>query len=156
MALLDFDATQVEDDVSFDVIPAGKYVMVITDSQMKLTKAGDGEYLELTAEIIEGEHKGRRVWHRINRKNKNPKAVAIGDRTLKSICVATGVMRPHDSSDLHMRPFVANVVVNPAQGPYSATNEIKAFVGKASLPASAASIAEKQAQQAATDPWKEF
>ena len=40
-----FDANQVEPTSNFDPIPAGKYVAVITDSEMKANKAGTGSLL---------------------------------------------------------------------------------------------------------------
>ena len=39
------------------VIPAGKNLAVVTDSEMKPTKSGNGSYLELTLQIIDGEYK---------------------------------------------------------------------------------------------------
>ena len=49
-----FDANQVEPNTSFDPVPAGKYQAVITDTEMKPTKAGTGQYLELTFQIQGG------------------------------------------------------------------------------------------------------
>ena len=57
--LTGFNANEVEPMADFAPIPAGKYAAVITNSQMKPTKSGNGSYLELTFQIIEGEHKGR-------------------------------------------------------------------------------------------------
>ena len=57
-----FDARTVEPSADFEAIPAGKYLAIITDSGMKETKAGTGNYLELTLQIIEGEFKGRNLW----------------------------------------------------------------------------------------------
>ena len=54
-----FDANQVEPTAAFDPIPAGKYLAVITESEMKPTKAGTGHYLQLTFQILEGEYKNR-------------------------------------------------------------------------------------------------
>ena len=70
-----FDANRVEPSTDFDPLPAGKYLAVITDSEMKPTKAGTGNYLELTFEIIEGQHKGRRAWARLNLINGNETTV---------------------------------------------------------------------------------
>ncbi|TWU39480.1 DUF669 domain-containing protein [Novipirellula artificiosorum] len=50
MAALNFDANQVEPTNSLEPIPAGKYVAVITDSEMKPTKAGTGQETELRYE----------------------------------------------------------------------------------------------------------
>ena len=41
-----FDANTVEPADDLDPIPDGKYIAVITDSEMKPTKAGTGNYLQ--------------------------------------------------------------------------------------------------------------
>ncbi|MFO7900232.1 MAG: DUF669 domain-containing protein [Planctomycetota bacterium] len=60
-----FNAREVEPEVGFEPIPAGKYLAIITGSEMKDTKAGTGRYLELTFEVIEGKHKGRNPSQRV-------------------------------------------------------------------------------------------
>ena len=66
-----FDASTVEPATDFDPIPAGKYLGVISDSEFKPTKSGNGNFLELTFEVLEGEYKGRRLWSRLNLDNPN-------------------------------------------------------------------------------------
>lgn len=89
MANLDgFDANTVE-PTSFDPIPAGDYVAVIIESQMKATKASTGSYLQLEFEIIEGEYKGRHPWARLNLNNPNETAVKIARGELSAICKDT-------------------------------------------------------------------
>jgi hypothetical protein len=39
---------------------------VITDTEKKPTKAMNGSYLQLTIEVIEGQHAGRKVFDRLN------------------------------------------------------------------------------------------
>ena len=60
-----FDANQVEPSSNFEPIPAGKYLAAITESEMKATKAGTGNYLSLTFQILEGPLKGRLLWSRV-------------------------------------------------------------------------------------------
>ncbi|MFN4261772.1 MAG: DUF669 domain-containing protein [Gemmataceae bacterium] len=61
-----FDANQVEPSSDFEPIPAGKYLALITESEMKANKAGTGSYLQFTFQILEGPHKERKVWTRLN------------------------------------------------------------------------------------------
>ncbi|HEX4918067.1 MAG TPA: DUF669 domain-containing protein, partial [Limnobacter sp.] len=56
-----FNAAEVQPMESRDVLPAGKYIAAIVDNEIKPTKSGTGERLNLTFEILEGEHKGRKV-----------------------------------------------------------------------------------------------
>ena len=110
MADLDgFDANTVEPRKEFDTVPPGEYLAVITASELKITNAGTGKFLELLLEITEGAHKGRQLRYRINRENPNPTAVQIGTEELAALCRAVGVMTPQDSSALHDRPFLVSV-----------------------------------------------
>ena len=101
-----FDANQVEPSADFEPLPTGKYVAVITASEMKPTKNGNGSYLELTFQVMEGPHKGRLVWSRLNLDNPNPLTVKIARSELSAICRAVGVMQPKDSCELHNLPLV--------------------------------------------------
>jgi hypothetical protein len=82
MSTLNFNATEVEPSAGFDVIPAGKYNAVISDSEMKDTRSGTGRYLQLEFEIIDGEFKNRKLWARLNLENPNPDAVRMDVRSL--------------------------------------------------------------------------
>jgi len=104
-----FNAHEVEPSADFEPLPAGKYVAVVTASEMKPTKNGNGSYLELTFQVIEGPHKGRLVWERLNLDNPNPLTVKIARSELSAICRAVGVMEPKDSCELHNLPLVISV-----------------------------------------------
>ena len=52
MTQLNFDASQVDPSVPFEVLPSDKYIVEITKSEMKPTKAGDGAYLELEYTVL--------------------------------------------------------------------------------------------------------
>ena len=77
MSTINFNANEVEPSTGYDPIPAGKYQAVITESEMKPTRTGNGQYLQLEFEIIEGEYKNRKVWARLNLENANADAVRI-------------------------------------------------------------------------------
>jgi len=145
-----FDANQVEPTTSFEPIPAGKYLAAITESEMKPTKSGSGSYLQLTFTIVEGEHKNRVLWARLNLNNPNATAVKIARGELSAICRAVGVMQPKDSVELHNIPLVIVVKLKKRQDTGELANEIKGYESKAS--------AAGQPQQApatdSTPPWK--
>jgi hypothetical protein len=127
-ALNGFNAAAIEPQQSFDALPAGRYEVIITDSEMKDTKAGTGQYLMLTMEIIgDTKHTGRKLWTRLNLVNPNATAVQIAERELSAICHCVGVLEPQDSEELHGIPLVVDVVreMNPASG--QMTNRIKGY-----------------------------
>ena len=130
MSRIDFDATTVEPSTGKDPIPAGKYVAIIVESTMKPTKSGNGQYLELQYQIVDGEHKGRRVWSRHNLTNPNAKAVEIARGELSAICRSCGVLQPRDSSELHNLPICITVKVSRRNDGDGTANEISAWAKK--------------------------
>jgi hypothetical protein len=143
-----FNANQVDPATDFEPIPAGKYVAVITGSEMKPTKNGNGSYLELTFQVIEGEFKNRLLWARLNLDNPNPLTVKIARSELSALCRAVGVMEPKDSCELHNLPLVISVrQKTDADG--EVRNEIKGYAKRETVSDA------KSAQNAnATPPWR--
>lgn len=143
-----FDARQVDPAVEFEPLPTGRYLAVITESAMRPTKSGNGSFLELTFEVIEGECKGRKVWSRLNLDNANPLTVKIARAELSSVCRAIGILQPKDSVELHGVPLVISVKQKP--GPDGEVyNEIKGFAKR-----EAAVPAQSQQATSSTPPWK--
>jgi len=144
----EFDANTVEPNAPREIIPAGDYIAQIVKSEFVSTKSGNGKQLVLELEVLDGEHRGRRVWDRLNLDNPNAQTVEIAQRTLSAICHATGVLRVSDTEVLHFKPMVVKVTVKPKgldkQGiEREASNEVKGY-----SPATGAGSAPRpQAQQ---------
>jgi hypothetical protein len=146
-----FNPNEHEEEKSFDPIPAAQYVAMITDSEMRQTKAMDGEYLKLTFEVIDGPYKGRLIWTNLNLRNKNPKAVEIANRNLASICRSVHHLTPLDDSQaLHNKPLKIKVTIREAQNGYDASNEIKGYSPAADAPPQ---VAGAPANGGVTPPW---
>ncbi len=146
--LNNFDANTVEPTNDFDPIPAGKYVAVMTASQMKPTKDKAGDYLELTFQVLEGEYKNRLLWARLSLNHSNPTTSKIARGHLAAICKAVGVLTPRDSSELHNLPLVINVRLKKRNDNDELCNEIKGFLPR---PSAAAPVANNKP---AVAPWK--
>jgi hypothetical protein len=145
-----FDANQVEPTSDFEPIPAGKYLAVITESEMKPTKAGTGTYLQLTFQVIEGPYANRLLWARLNLDNPNDTARKIAHGELSAICRAVGVLSPNDSVELHNLPLVIHVRCKKRTDTGEITNEVKGYAKKESpAPPASATPATKS-----TPPWK--
>ena len=129
LSALSFDAEKIAPQTSFEPVPIGDYVVIITESDLKPTKNGDGEYLQLVYEIMDGEYKGRKIWDRLNLINKNVTATEIAQRALSGICHAVGILHPKDSAELHNIPFSVKVGIRPAQGDYSESNVVRGYSG---------------------------
>lgn len=125
-----FNANNVDPATDFEPVPAGKYLAVITDSEMKPTKSGNGRYLELTFQVIDGPHKNRLLWSRLNLENPNELAVQIAQGELSAICRAVGVMQPKDSLELHNLPLQVTVKCKKREDTGDLVNEIKGYAKK--------------------------
>lgn len=121
-----FDASAVDPTPVFDVLPAGDYLAMIVDSEMKPTKAGTGEYLNMTLQILDGPYKDRLIFDRLNLVNANAKAVEIAQRQLSQICHAVNVLRVNDSAELHDKPLVATLKVRKRPD-YNDQNEVAGY-----------------------------
>ena len=161
MDLNGFNAMAVEPQTSYEPMPADWYKCVITNTEEKPTKAQTGSYLQLDIEVIEGSFAGRKVFDRLNLNNPNSVAVEIAQRALSSICRAIDVPNPKNSSELLDKPLMVKVAVKPADGQYSASNEVKGYdaagtaarFGTASGPVEIP-VAAAAANGSATPPWK--
>ena len=94
MANLNVDLTHTEASKPREALPPGWYVAAIDASEVKPTKKATEAQaypsddtakfrndclLQLTFKILEGEHKGRLVWHRLNIRNANEIAQRIAE-----------------------------------------------------------------------------
>ena len=122
-----FDANTVEPNDSFDPLPNGDYLCIITASEMKPTKAGDGAYLEVELQVLDGPHQGRKLWDRLNLNNANETAVRIARGALSSICRAVGVPQPNDSCELHDLPLLVKVACKKRDDTDEMTNVVKGY-----------------------------
>lgn len=155
-----FDASTVDPLGDFSPIPEGDYLSMIIASGFELTKDKSGEFLKFEFEICDGEHRGRRLFDRLNLRNSNATAVKIAQATLSSLCRAIGILRPRDSSELHNKLVVIHVGLEERKDkPGVFSNRIKNYYSPneqtqrpASSPAAAAAAAPTQQQQ--LPPWK--
>lgn len=144
-----FDANNIEPSKTYEAIPAGKYLAVITASEMKPTKTGNGNYLQLAFQILEGEFKNRVLWARLNLDNPNSTAMQIAQAELSAVCRAVGVLAPNDSVELHDLPLFIHVKCKKRQDTGEITNEIKGYDKKDSPPPPAAAASTNS-----TPPWR--
>ena len=65
-----FDATNIEPAKPFEVLPPGKYPAQIVNSETRVTKDGTGQYLWLELDVLEGPHKGRKLFDDVVKEGK--------------------------------------------------------------------------------------
>lgn len=155
-----FNAEEVEPNNAFDALPPGWYTAIITESEWKDTKDGNGRYIALTIEIAEGEFANRKVWDRLNLQNQNTKAVEIAERTLSAICHSVGVLRPRNTEELHFKKLDVKLAVSEYNG--DKRNEVKGYravgsegaASKGTSSKAASKSPKSEAPKSSTPPWK--
>lgn len=149
---MDFNPAEVpEDDRNFDPLPAGDYTMQVIESEIKPTKANNGDQqLVLTIEVIDGPFSNRRVWDRLNIRHSNADAQRIAQRSLADLCLAVGLPSLRNSEDLHFKPFTGKVAIRQDKtGQYGPQNTVRYKARGGAAPARTAQPAAQQRPAAA-------
>lgn len=105
--LNDVDTSEAKELGDFSPMPPGEYTAYIEESERKMTKAGDGQYLSTKWIISGGEHDGRKLFHNFNLWNKNEVAQNIAKSEWKAVCEATvGKPGVSDSEEVHYKKCI--------------------------------------------------
>jgi hypothetical protein len=86
MSFYDFSADK---EATSTPIPAGVYNLVITEAEDTHTKKMD-KRVKMTFTVMDGEHKGRKIWEGYNLTGANEKAVQISRGQIKALLKAGG------------------------------------------------------------------
>ena len=110
VGLAKFDANDYPLMSDRSVLEPGEYPAIIIKSDMKNTRAGNGQYLSLEFIIIgNGKGKGRKLWANLNLVNPSEVAVNIARSELATICKAIGLDNPGTSEAMHSKPMMISV-----------------------------------------------
>lgn len=151
----------------YDPIPAGNYMLRATDLEMRQTKSGTGQYLNVAFEVVGGPHEGRKFFENFNLINQNQQAVDIALRDVKDWLGACG--QPNNGqltleriNALEGIVFSANVKIKKDKsGQYDPSNTIGRFLAPENAPAptvppqaATAPAAAAPAADSGEVPWK--
>lgn len=160
------NTADLPDTQPFDLVPAGKYRMVVDSSEVKDSNAGDLVLLKMKLQIIEdGPMQGRVLFDQMvieaNRsspayqrlpetgkpsKQSKETAVAIGQGKFKSLSDACGLAQVTDSDQLCGRPVIGDVRIIKSKNPEypDDKNEIRGYRAAASTPPPAVAAPQGQ------------
>lgn len=129
MGNLQFDVDEHEPkNMNFEPLPKGRYLAMISSTEVKPTSNGAGMLLKLEFDILESGFEGRKVFDQLNIKNPSEKAEQIGRGMLSALCRALGKLGiVDDSTELHDLPLIISVKIEPASAGYQAKNKITGF-----------------------------
>jgi hypothetical protein len=128
MANIEFYSRKADEtqDSDFAPIPEGEYTMEVKAAEIKPTKAGDGEYINIQTVVLGPSFAGRVVFTIVNIKNKNETAEAIGLRQLKELRTACGIAVLRDTDELLGRCFIGKVKIQKSSE-YGDKNTVTSF-----------------------------
>lgn len=129
---INFDTSSAPPRQDFTPIPDGLYKMMIVDSIVKPKRGTTGKpgdpgfegFLELEAEVQQGEHEGRKVFIRLNLWNHNEKTETIAKSEFNELSAAVGKGVVKDSGELHDIMFDAKVAIKKGS-PYTDPNGVE-------------------------------
>jgi hypothetical protein len=140
---------------NYDPIHAGWYNATINSAELKDTKSGTGQYINVRYDIMGETHAGRVVFGMINIRNANPKAEEIGRAQLGELLRAIGKPSVNDTDELLGASLTIKVAISEREG-YDPRNEVKGFKALAGgMPTAVAKAAPVKAEGGkATAPWE--
>ncbi len=126
-----FNANDVDPSTPRAPIPADRYLAVITESERKPAKSGNGSELLMVVFTVQGgAHDKRTIKNHLNLWNVNTEASRIAWGDMSAICRAVGIMQPNDTTDLHNIPLEIDVGVGAPNDRGQCFNEIKGYYSR--------------------------
>jgi len=121
-----FDPSQYEGTADFVPIrPSWQSAQIVEVSRKEAQNNSSSTYILAVFEIIEGEHKGRKIFQNITLTNQNQQAVEIGQRLLTDICNALKIGSLKNLEVLQYKPMKVRVgIKRDKDGVYPDRNQI--------------------------------
>ncbi|AMO55655.1 hypothetical protein GZ77_09010 [Endozoicomonas montiporae] len=113
MAGLGFKANDYSPAQGFEPLPNGDYIAMITESELKHTRAGTGQYIKFTWTVMDGEYSGRKIWSNHNIINPNQTAEKIAREEISAI--AHAIDRPEARTTEEMENIPCSITLTIKQ-----------------------------------------
>lgn len=117
----------------FSPFPAGTYLMQASKvGDLKKNNAGTGAYVPVEFEVVDGEHRGRKIFENFSYMHENPKTEQIALQRTKQWILATGrdgniELTTDVLAALEGQEFTAEVTIKPDSNGVN-KNQIRYFV----------------------------
>ncbi len=85
----------------FAPLPVGEYLLISDGAEVKETKNGTGEYINVKYKVLGPSNSGKFLFQMFNIKNDNKKATEIGLSQLKSYMKAAGIDTEQPLTSVH-------------------------------------------------------
>lgn len=130
MAAIGGQYNQEAEPETRDVMPEHECTAHVVESDFKSTKAGTGKFIALTWELLDGPHKGRKVWANLNIVNPSKVAQDIGNAEFAAIRIALFNAKDKvvtDTAELHGVPCKVKVGISVNKQTNEKSNVIKKY-----------------------------
>ena len=122
-----FDASSVEPAAEFSILPPFNYAVKIQSCEVKKTKNGNGHFVAIEMEIIDGSEAGRRVWDNINIENPSEQCQKMGRASFSALCRAFDMVNCTDLSVFIDQYVVAHVKVSVNKNTQEKENRVRTY-----------------------------
>ena len=143
---------------SFELIPPGWYAAHLVDSYTRAAKSGEGEYINMTFELLNAPYANRKVWEMLNLWHSNPTTVQIANQQRIEIITAMGRPNATTTEELYGIPVMIKLTIREDRtGKYEPQNAIKGYKPYGNVPPAAAvanTPARSAPSAAAKKPWE--
>ena len=156
-----FFVDSIEAQTDFEILPPGKYLVLIDKAEVQPNKKKNGHYIYLEMKIIDGQYKGRKFFDWINIDNPSTQCVEIGLRCLAALGQAIGLQAVTSVNELLNQTVIAHVKVKDEQNnvrTYSAPGAQPVATQEATPAVSMDSAGSAAANGAVSDtkaPWRQ-
>lgn len=121
-----------EANMGYEPLPEGEYTVKVDSTDLKPTKNGTGQYINVELVVLGPKYQGRKLFARFNIVNDSMEAMRIGRQQLKGLMTAGGmtqdqINRFSDTDQLVGLTFNVRVGIEEGKGQYDAQNRIKSY-----------------------------
>ena len=128
-----FDAENDGFTADIGLIPAGRYLAVITDSELKPTRTASGQCLEFTFRVVNGPYANRLLRLQLHLWSPVERTRMVSEAELSAVCRAVGVVQPRDSRELHDVPLFITVARERREDMGEVVNTIRSYAKRESI-----------------------
>lgn len=148
-----FVAEELPQSNNYDPVPEGWYNVVVHSAELKPTKDGSGQYINIRYDITGPTHQGRVIYDIINIKNKSSQAEEIGRQQLGNLMRSIGLAKVDDTDELIGGNIQIKVGIRQQEG-YEPTNNVKGYKAlSGSIPTQPKVETQDSSSSKAAPPW---
>lgn len=126
MVELNFEMLEGEATLEYAPLPKGWYSASVMETERTTSSAGN-DYLNVTFEVTQADHAGRRVWNNFNLWHPTENVRGIGERQFSDLARACGLASCKDTDELLDLHLDISLTIEEGSGTYGPKNRVVAY-----------------------------